>query len=218
MNVEVRLPLPDEQIFRYGAMDDALEILARHPSAEFSNRDLQRLTGYGGPSVSKALSLFEAMGLIIRRDAGNRTLYRIDERRLHSSDNTLLEIPQVEFREPLRRFVERIDEELPSVAGIVCFGSVARGEADRASDVDVFVLVDEDEGLVADRRTVADVVGDLETERIDGQRYEFEVFVESPVSARRRGEDLRPILQEGIVLVEREPFRRVNRELFGVTE
>ncbi|RQG91788.1 nucleotidyltransferase domain-containing protein [Natrarchaeobius chitinivorans] len=218
MAVEVRLPLPDDQVFRYAAMDEALEILARNPSEEFSNRNLQQLTGYGGPSVSKALTLLESMGLVVRRDAGNRTLYRIDERRLRDADEPLLEIPQAEFREPLERFVERVDDEVPPVAGILCFGSVARGEADRASDIDVFVLVDEDEDPVSARRTVSDIVRDLEDEPIDGDRYEIEVFVESPESARKRGEDLRPVLQEGIPLLESETFRRVKRDVFGVDE
>ncbi|MCU4750984.1 nucleotidyltransferase domain-containing protein [Halobacteria archaeon AArc-curdl1] len=218
MDIEVRLPFPDEQVFRYGAMDDIVEILARNPTEEFSNRDFQRLTGYGGPSVSKALSLLESMGLIVRRDAGNRTLYRIDEQRLRDADDPLLEIPQAEFRKPLRRFVERLDEEIQSIAGILCFGSVARGEADRASDVDVFVLLDDDGEVVSARRTVSDIVRELEKEPIDGDRYEFEVFVESPESARNRGEDLRPILQEGIPLVESGTLRRVKRDVFGVVE
>ena len=216
MTVEVRLPLPDEQVFRYAAMDDIVELLARNPTEEFSNRDLQRLTGYGGPSVSKALSLVEAMGLIVRRNAGNRTLYRIDERRLRDADDPLLEIPQAEFREPLGRFVDRVDDEVPPIAGILCFGSVARGEADRASDIDLFVLVDEDEDPVSARRTVSDIVRDLEERPIDGDRYEFEVFIESPESARKRGEDLRPTLQEGIPLVESEALRRVKRDVFEV--
>ena len=218
MNVEIRLPLPDEQVFRYGAMDDIVEILARNPSEEFSNRELQRLTEYGGPSVSKALSLLDSMGLVVRRDAGNRTLYRIDERRLRESDDPFLKIPQAEFREPLHLFVERLDEEIHSIAGVLCFGSVARGEADRASDVDVFVLVNDDEEVVSARRTASEVGRDLEGTPIDGDRYEFEVFVESPESARKRGEDLRPILQEGVTLVESETLRRVKRDIFGVGE
>ncbi len=218
MAVEVRLPLPDEQVFRYGAMDDIVEILAGNPTEEFSNRELQRLTGYGGPSVSKALTLLESMGLIVRRGDGNRTCYRIDERRLRESDDPLLEIPQAEFREPLKQLVDRIGKEVPSVAGILCFGSVARGEADRTSDVDVFVLVEDDEAVVSARRAVSGVVRGLEEESIDGDRYEFEVFVESAESARKRGEDLRPILQEGISLVESETLRRVKRDIFGAGE
>lgn len=215
MRVELRLPLPDEQVFRYEAMDDILEITATNPTTEFSNRDLQSLTGFGGPSVSKALSLLEAMGLLRRRDTSTKSLYRIDERRLHDAEDPFLEIPQAEFRTPLERFAERIRENVPAVGGIVCFGSVARGEADRASDLDVFVLVEDDDTLVNARRSISEIRCDLESERIDGHRYEFEVFVESVESARRRGEDLLPILREGIVLYETDVLRRVTEELFG---
>lgn len=218
MGVKVRLPLPDEQVFRYGAMDDILEIAATNPSTKFSNRDLQELTGFGGPSVTKAVSLLEAMGLLIRQDTGAKTLYQINERSLFDADDPFLGIPQAEFREPLKRFVNQVGQELSTDAAILCFGSVARGDADRVSDIDLFVLVGDDEELVTARRAVSEVVRELETEPIDGQRYEFEVFVESPESARRRGEDLQPILQEGIVLSESEAFRRVKGEVFGGIE
>lgn len=215
MDVRVRLPLPDEQIFRYGAMDDIVEIVAQNPSSEFSNRDLQRLTGYGGPSVSNALSLLTGMELLVRRDTGTKTLYRINEQRLHDADDPFLEIPQTEFREPLKRFVRRVDEELSTVAGTVCFGSVARGEADRMSDIDIFLLVGDDDELIPARRTVSDIARELEGQPVDGQRYEFEVFVESAESARRRGNDLQRIFQEGIVLADSEPLQRLKHDLFG---
>lgn len=215
MDVKVRLPLPDEQIFRYGAMDDIVEIVAQNPSSEFSNRDLQRLTGYGGPSVSNALSLLTGMELLVRRDTGTKTLYRINERRLCNTDDPFLEIPQTEFREPLKRFVSRVNEELSTVAGIVCFGSVARGEADRMSDIDIFLLVGDDDELIPARRTVSDIARELEGQPVDGQRYEFEVFVESAESARRRGNDLQRIFQEGIVLADSEPLQRLKHDLFG---
>ncbi|WP_135823328.1 nucleotidyltransferase domain-containing protein [Halorussus ruber] len=215
MRVEIRLPLPDDQIFRYEAMDDILEIAAQNPTDEFTNSELQELTGFGGPSVSKALSLLETLGLVVRRDSGRKTLYRIEETRLREADDPLLEIPQAEFRKPLRAFVERVTDEVASVAGVVCFGSVARGEADRVSDIDVFVLVEADDELVRARRAVSDVKRDLEAEPIDGQRYEFEVFVESDESARNRDEDLQPILKEGIVLYETETFDRTKRDVFG---
>jgi predicted nucleotidyltransferase len=111
--------------------------------------------------------------------------------------------------------VERVADEVASVAEVVCFGSVARGEADRVSDIDVFVLVENDDELVSARRTISDVKRDLEAEPIDGQRYEFEMFVESEESARNRGEDLRPILKEGIALHETETLDRVKRDVFG---
>lgn len=215
MRVDLRVPLPEEQIFRYEAMDAIIEITAQNPTSEFSNRELQDLTGFGGPSVSKALSLLEELGVVVRRDVGTKTLYQIDERRLREADDPLLEVPQTEFRKPLRSFIERIEEELDPLAGIVCFGSVARGEADRMSDLDVFVLVDDDDELVSARRTATSVKSDLESRTFDGQRYEFEVFVESDESARRRGTDLRPIFREGITLYASEALREVKDDVFG---
>ncbi|SDJ96863.1 nucleotidyltransferase domain-containing protein [Natronorubrum texcoconense] len=215
MRVDIRLPLPAEQVFRYEAMDDILEITAQNPSTEFSNRELQELTEFGGPSVSKALTLLGQLELIDRRDVGKRTLYRINEQRLYSTDDPFLSIPQAEFRTPLRSFVERVETELSTLAGIVCFGSVARGEADRISDIDLFVLVDTDDELVQMRRTVSDIKRDLEAEPFDGQRYEFEIFVESDESSRRRGRDLQLIFQEGITLYETETLRQVKGDVFG---
>ena len=215
MRVELRVPLPEEQIFRYGAMDDILEILAGNPTEEFSNRQLQRLTGFGGPSVSKALSLLESLDLIIRRDVGRETRYRIDDEQLVEADDPLLAVPQPAFRNPLRAFVQKLTDELTPLAGIVCFGSVARGDADRASDIDVFVLVETDDALVGSRRTVSDVKRELEDRTFNGERYEFEPFVESPESTRRRSDDLRTIFQEGLTLHTTETFEQVKREMFG---
>lgn len=215
MRVDIQLPLPDEQIFRYEAMDDILEVTAQNPTEEFSNRDLQDITGFGGPSVSKALSLLVDLGLVVRRDAGRKSLYRIDERRLHDADDPLLEIPQAEFRPPIRAFVERTIDELPTRAGIVCFGSVARGEADRTSDIDLFVLVEDHDYLVEARRTVSDVKRTLEERTFDGQRYEFEPFVESEASARNRGDNLRELFQEGVTLYATETLDRVKSAAFG---
>ncbi|KZN23050.1 hypothetical protein A4G99_16170 [Haladaptatus sp. R4] len=218
MRVELRLPLPDEQIFRYEAMDDILEITANNPTQEFSNRELQTLTGFGGPSVSKALTLLTALGLVTRRDAGRKTLNQINDDHLHETDDPLLEIPQSTFRQPLERFRDRATEELSSIAGIVCFGSVARGEADRVSDIDLFVLTNDNDDLVATRRAISKIKSDLEAQTINGQRYEFETFVESPASARRRGADLRPFFQEGVELYTTEMLQDIKREIFGGSE
>ncbi|WP_266081511.1 nucleotidyltransferase domain-containing protein [Haladaptatus caseinilyticus] len=62
------------------------------------------------------------------------------------------------------------------------FGSVARGEADRKSEIDLFVLVEGDRTVV--RRIVTEVVAELGDEQFDGDRYEFESYVESVEDGR----------------------------------
>ncbi len=46
------------------------------------------------------------------------------------------------WRERLRSFVERLDQALGSVEGVILFGSWAKGEAGEWSDLDVLVVSD----------------------------------------------------------------------------
>lgn len=61
-------------------------------------------------------------------------------------DEPVLRIPQEEFHEPVRTALDRLQTELDAVQGVVLFGSVARGQADRQSDIDLWVLVEDDRG------------------------------------------------------------------------
>lgn len=51
------------------------------------------------------------------------------------------EIPQERFRTPLKEFVERAVGITDAILEIALYGSVARGEADSRSDIDVFILL-----------------------------------------------------------------------------
>ena len=105
---------------------------------------------------------------------------------------------------PIRTFVARVhatltdSDDIDDLLGIVIFGSVARGEADRQSDIDCFVVVDGDRTTA--RRQISDVVAKLQSERFDGDRFAFEPYVESAESARRAGSKLREIFAEGITV------------------
>ncbi|MDL0138599.1 nucleotidyltransferase domain-containing protein, partial [Halobacterium salinarum] len=84
----------------------------------------------------------------------------------------ILSIPQSEFHTPIRAFVDRVEtttadaNDIDELLGIVVFGSVARGDADRQSDIDCFLVVDGNRTTA--RRQITDLVADLEAERFDG--------------------------------------------------
>ena len=63
------------------------------------------------------------------------------------------------------------------------------------------------------RRVVTDVVADLEAQRFDGDRFEFEPYVESTDSAQRAGSKLREIFLEGITVYESEKLQSVRKEV-----
>ena len=234
--VELPIPVRAKGLFRYKPTAGVLRVLTENPYTEFSIRELARATGEGADGVSKAVSELKDAGLLTTRRVGRRKLVGIDRERLHKPDDPVVSIPQSEFHEPVRALREGLLERLGDVLGMVVFGSVARGEADRRSDIDVFVVVEGERSWAQAR--AHEVARELEDERFGptgrggesesrrhasrrsqahdrGQRYEFGVLVESVESVERLGPDLHQILREGIAIERSETFDDLRREVLA---
>jgi predicted nucleotidyltransferase len=210
--VHVQFPLPEQRLFRNQATEDVLQLLARNPHREFTVTELRETTGSGGDTIQTALDVLEAAELVRTRRDGRKRLISANRDRFTDPDDPVLSIPQAEFRDPVKAFLDRIEDADVGVVGVILFGSVARGEADRTSDIDVQVIVEDD--LLQSRRSIHDVRQEIESQRFDGERYEFQVLVESTDSAESYGEKLREIFAEGITLHETDELRRVQEEVF----
>lgn len=210
--IALEYPFPEERVFRYQAMQDVLELLIEEPFEEYMVGELADLTGANQGTVSKAVALLGELGAVRTRRDGRRQYVSIDRRRLSKPD-PILSIPQREFHQPVNAFVERAQSELDDLVGILLFGSVARGEADRASDIDLLVVVEEEK--TAARRAVQSIVKDLEATKFDGDRYTFQALVESTASARRVGDRLRQQFDEGLTLVGSNVLSAIRREVYA---
>lgn len=210
--VALEYPFPEERVFRYQAMQDVLALLVEEPYEEFTVNQLAEMVGANQGSVSKAVSLLKELGPIQTRRDGRKQYVSINRDRLTKPD-PVLSIPQSEFQKPVRAFVERAEEEIAELVGIVLFGSVARGEADRASDIDLLVFVTADRTQA--RRTVQEIVSDLEATKFDGNRFEFETLVESTDSAKRIGNRLRDQFEDSITIVGSDELSEVRAEVFA---
>lgn len=215
VTIALEYPFPEERIFRYQSMQDVLALLIDQPHEQFTVGELATRGAGTQASVSKAVRLLEEAGAVETRREGRRRIVQVNRDRLDKPD-PVLSIPQSEFHEPVRAFVDQVTDSLDAVVGVVLFGSVARGEADRASDVDVLVIVDEDR--TAARRTVQDVVRELQETRFDGDRFSFQALVESTESARRVGRRLREQFEHGITLVDSDELAAIRREVFADDE
>jgi predicted nucleotidyltransferase len=212
--VFLSLPLPNQQVFRYQAAGDILELLYRNPHREFTVTQLRETTGNGGKSVDNAIKILESLDLIQQRKAGRQSLVQINQAQVQKPGDPLLEIPQEEFRTPVREFLEEAKERQgENLVAVILFGSVARGEADRASDIDIQILVKED--LLESRRALQDVRQEIEGKKFDGNRYEVQLLVESVESAESYGEKLQEIFSEGIKLYSTETFEAVREVVFS---
>jgi len=212
--VFLSLPLPDQQVFRYQAADDILELLYRNPHREFTITQLRETTEHGGKSVDNAIKILESLDLIKQRKEGRQSLIQINQTQIQKPDDPLFEISQEEFRKPVREFLEEAEErQAENLVAVILFGSVARGEADRASDIDIQVIVNED--LLEARRDLQDVRQEIEKKKFDGNRYEIQLLVESVESAESYGEKLQEIFSEGIKLYSTPKFEEVKEVVFN---
>ncbi|MCD2200878.1 nucleotidyltransferase domain-containing protein [Halobacterium sp. KA-4] len=209
-------PLPEERVFRYQAMQDILHHLVNNPFEEFTQKELATITGADISSVSRSVNLLEQLGAITVSEETPAKI-AIDQDHLTAS-NPLLTIPQEEFRKPVQTFLEEVSddidasEEVDELVGVVLFGSVARGTADRSSDIDLLVLVDGDATYA--RRLTSKLARDLETRAFDGDRYQFEVLVETPESAASRGDNLREIFDDGIIVERTDTLADVRAAVY----
>jgi len=210
-SLDIRLPLPDERVFRYKAMDDILQLLSNNPHAEFTVRELRSITENSPSTVKDSLELLREMGLIEVRHEGKKKLVQINRLRLSIPDDPILQIPQQEFRDPVKSISNEITDNLDGVLGVIVFGSVARGEADRASDIDVWVLVDDERAT--NQHKANKIAKELGERRFEGDRYGFQVLVESVDSAGRFGEDLHEIFTQGIVVYGTEELDELKEEV-----
>ena len=208
------IPLGEDKIFRNQATDDILELLYRNPHEEFGVRQLREITGHGAQTVDTALTLLEQLDLIETRREGNKKLTSINRDRVQKPDDPILEIQQEEFRTPVKAFSDRVEENQEGdLAGILLFGSVARGEADRASDIDIQVIVEDD--LLQSRREIQDIRQEMEESKFGGERYEFQVLVESVETAEQYGEKLQEIFSEAITIYSTDQLEELRQVILN---
>jgi predicted nucleotidyltransferase len=209
----VRLPVPlgDPDAFRYGATADVLHILVDNPDRDFTNRELHRVTGRGLSGVNAAVDTLEALGVITVDRSGRANAVRMDPEMLVTSDDPVTAIPQSEYHAPVREILVRLEDRLTGNVGVVLFGSVARGTADRTSDIDLFVVVED--GRMQAQRDAHAIEREIAGERFDGERYEAHTVVETRESASSH-DQIRDVLGEGLTLRESPELDAVKQEVF----
>lgn len=116
---------------------DVLVVLAG-ADEEFSGRRIHRLVGHGSePGVRKAVERLVDQGIVLRRQAGQAKLYRLNREHVCAEAVELL----VEARSQL---VAWLQEAIASWQVVPCsaavFGSVARSKAGPDSDLDLLVV------------------------------------------------------------------------------
>ena len=210
--ISLDVPAQNLDLFRSQAVHDVLTFLCRHHTDAFSITALSDAVDYSQPTVSKAIDVLAANELVVAQRDGTQRLVHIDRERLSRPDDPFLDIPQAEFHDPVRAAIDELRDALDGVLGIVLYGSVARGEADRRSDIDLWVLVEDDR--LANQRTANRVRQDLEDSEFNTGRYAYEIDVEGLPAIPNYAEEIRTTLSDGLVLYDTERFDTVQQMIF----
>ncbi|MDL0140867.1 nucleotidyltransferase domain-containing protein [Halobacterium salinarum] len=212
MTITLDIPAPATGLFRSEAVHDILSFLARYHTDEFSITELTDAVAYSQPTISKNVDTLARNDLIVDRREGAARLVCINGGRLSRPDDPVLQIPQAAFHRPVRTAIDELVTGLEDVLGIVLYGSVAQGTADRRSDIDLWVLVADDRA--PNQRAANEVRQDLEAHRFDGDRYEFHIDVEALSAVPTYSEDLQEVLRGGLVVYGTEKFETVRNMVF----
>jgi len=209
----VRLPVPlgEPDAFRYGATADILHILVDNPDRGFTNRELHRVTGKGLSSVNAAVDTLEALGVITVDRTGRANAVQIDPVMLVRADDPVTTIPQAAYHAPIRAILSELEERIADDIGVILFGSVARGSADRTSDIDLFVVVEGDR--MQAQREAHVIEQEIADEEFDGDRYEAHIVVEPRESAANH-DRIKDIMAEGLTLRDSAALDAVKQEVF----
>lgn len=206
--IAIDLPIPTTNLFKHKATNDVLLFLSRNSFEDYTISEIATYTEHTEPSVKRAVDVLSENDLIKDTPEGNRRLIEINRDRLSIPDDPYLQIPQTEFQKPAKTAAEEIKSRLENVQAIILYGSVARGEADRRSDIDLWILVSGDRP--EQQRKANEIRKELEEKEFDGNRYGFDIDVESVSSVPKYTEELQEIVLSGITLSKKENFVAVR--------
>ncbi|MCD2201643.1 nucleotidyltransferase domain-containing protein [Halobacterium sp. KA-4] len=213
VSISLSIPPSDPDLFKHKATSDVLLFLTNHRFSDFSLRELATQIGHSHQSVRRAVNVLSANGLITESRKRNQRLVQINRQRLSIPDDPILRIPQSEFHEPVKTAVTKLRESISDVVGIILYGSVARGDADRRSDIDLWVLTRSNRA--EGQRKANTIARNLEDMEFDGSRYAYDIDVEAVQAIPTYTDDIREIIVSGIPVYKTNDFETVENLLLA---
>lgn len=177
---------PLDDLLGTPALTKVLRVLTTSPNTPLSGRELARRSGVAPSQAVSALKTLETKGVVWRRVVGRSDQWSLDQNAVLAQILATLFVAERSIRSDLLEGLRRALKQLP-VKEASIFGSVARGDANEASDLDVFIRV----------RSTKDA------ERVNSGLLDFRLAV-----LKKYGVDLSPL-----VLTDEEVRRPLNPKL-----
>lgn len=209
--LSLSVPVQDPALFKSKATDDILLFLTNHRFEQFSLRQVATQIGHAQQTVRRAITPLVENDLVVETPDGTQRRVQINRQRLSMPDDPILRIPQPKFQEPVKAAVDELTTRLEGVVGIILYGSVARGQADRRSDIDLWILTQANRA--GNQREANAVARDLEDATFNGDRFAYDIDVETVQALPAYTDDIREIVTSGIPVYKTENFEIVENLL-----
>jgi predicted nucleotidyltransferase len=196
----IKIPIQNEateKIFRWSYARDLLMLLAKNPYDAFTVSEIiRRLDIRSRDALTKLIDAMQDAGLIESVRVGRKRFISINKKIVELPEKPIFQIPQEEYREVVKKILDQITKE-KDVEKVILFGAVARGTADRMSDIDIMIVGTKVTKL---QEKVSKIAYDCRTGKILKQRFEVNIRVVAPEELKRPRGFIKDALSEGIKL------------------
>ncbi|MBI2134113.1 nucleotidyltransferase domain-containing protein [Candidatus Woesearchaeota archaeon] len=118
-------------------IESFLEYFFQEPAKWFHVREMARRSKVNATTASKYLNQLSREGFIIKKLERGHLLFRADtESSIYKDAKVFHNIKAIK----ISGLIEHLDKELHFPNAIILFGSFSKGENDKNSDIDIFVL------------------------------------------------------------------------------
>lgn len=172
---------------------------------ELNGRQIARATDISPPTVNRALAGLVMEGVLIQRNVGRTYLYRLNDANRLAAE-LIIPLFQKE-RDLLKRALSEVLDGVPSILSAILYGSLARGEGEPSSDVDLLIVTD-------DRVSARDMLEDRAVDFLERYGNVLSLYILSLDEFRdlyqQKDELLREILAEGRVAAGQSPLELMH--------
>ena len=159
-------------IINFSNSQQILNYLVEDPNKEFLASEIQKATGLSKAGIYRALEELTSRELITRHERGRFVLYKAV-----SDDCVIRQFKVLKTAIFLKALVERLK---PLARKIVLFGSAARGEDSKESDIDLLIVSKDPDGterimsgFKSKRKIQAVIKTSSQLAKFEGENKEF---------------------------------------------
>ncbi len=167
-----------------------------------SEREIARLIGVSAGAISKTLKEFHALNLISPMRIGNAITWQLNEKSYAYNYITLFFSKLKNREEPISDIQTQIKSlpYLPDIKKAVLFGSIAEGRELPESDIDLFILVENE----SNRKNMMYAIGNFNNNCIQkyGNKLNAHIFTLNDMKSPKNKKFLENVMK-GIRVIEK---------------